>query len=239
MFVQRYFGNQLNNNKFRLNNDDIYHITRVMRMKENDMIEVVYKKEVYSCVLRFNNGDVEIKVKEKLENTNNDNSEIVLIVPLLKEAKMDLVLQKSTELGVSKIIPVKMERSIVKIDEERQLKKIERWTKICKEASEQSMRVTIPVITEVKELKDLVELDGVKLVCSTVEKANTIKLFLQSNKSYDKINVVIGPEGGLSLKEEEYLKSIGFTPVSLGNRIMRVETVPLFILSVLNYEFME
>lgn len=237
--MQRYFSNELNNNKFKLNNDDIYHITRVMRMKENELIEVVYKKEVYLCSIHFNNDDVDINVKEKLDNKNNDNSEIVLIVPLLKEAKMDLILQKSTELGVSKIIPVKMERSIVKIDEEKELKKIERWTKICKEASEQSMRVTIPVITEVKELKDLVDLDGVKLVCSTVEKANTIKLFLQSNKSYDKINVVIGPEGGLSMKEEEYLKSIEFTPVSLGNRIMRVETVPLFILSVLNYEFME
>ena len=152
---------------------------------------------------------------------------------------MDLILQKATELGVNKIIPVVMERSIVHLDNDRQSKKIERWTKICKEASEQSMRVTIPVITEVKRITDLKSLEGVKLVCSTLEKENTIKMFLQSNKSYDKINIVIGPEGGLSLKEEDYLKSIGFTPVSLGKRIMRVETVPLFILSVLNYEIME
>lgn len=237
--MQRYFSNELKNNNFKLKNDDIYHITRVMRMKENDLIEVVYEREVYLCNLEFNNGELYVNLKEKIESQNIDNHETVLILPLLKENKMDLILQKATELGVNKIVPVKMERSIVHIDKERELKKIERWTKICKEASEQSMRVTIPIITEVKELKDLECIDGVKLVCSTVEKTNTIKMFLQSNKSYDKINIVVGPEGGISLKEEEYLKSIGFTPVSLGSRIMRVETVPLFILSVLNYEIME
>jgi len=237
--MQRYFSRELNNNRFKLNNDDLYHITRVMRMKENDLIEVVYEKEVYLCNLEFHGNEVYVNVKEKIESVSEDNHEIVLIIPLLKEAKMDLILQKSTELGVSKIIPVIMERSIVKIDSDRELKKIERWTKICKEASEQSMRVTIPVITEVKKLSDLNDLDGVKLVCSTTEKTNTIKMFLQSNQSYDKINIVIGPEGGLSLKEEEYLNSIGFESVSLGKRIMRVETVPMFVLSVLNYEIME
>ena len=237
--MQRYFSHELKDNIFKLNNDDLYHITRVMRMKENDLIEVVYEKEVYLCSLEFRGNDVNIKVKEKIEELSEDNHEIVLIIPLLKEAKMDLILQKATELGVSKIIPVIMERSIVKIDSDRELKKIERWTKICKEASEQSMRVTIPVITEVKKLSDLKEIEGVKLVCSTKEKQNTIKMFLQTNQSYDKINIVIGPEGGITLKEEEYLNSIGFESVSLGKRIMRVETVPMFILSVLNYEIME
>lgn len=237
--MQRYFSNDLHDNKFKLNSDDVYHITKVMRMSTTDLVEVVYKKEVYLCGLEFNSKEVYAVIKEKEENVLEDHLETVLIIPLLKEAKMDIILQKATELGVTKIIPVVMERSIVKIDKDRENKKIERWTKICKEASEQSMRVTIPIITEVKELKDLQELDGVKLVCSTVEKTNTIKMFLQTNKSYDKINIVIGPEGGLSPREEEYLKSIEFIPVSLGNRIMRVETVPMFILSVLNYEFME
>jgi len=237
--MQRYFSNELKNNKFTLREDDLYHMIRVMRMKDKDFIEVVYEKEVYLCSLEFCGNDILVNVKEKIHSSSEGNHEIVLIIPLLKEAKMDLILQKATELGVSKIIPVIMERSIVKIDSERELKKLERWTKICKEASEQSMRVTIPVITEVKKFSDLKDLDGVKLVCSTTEKENTIKLFLQSNKSYDKINIVIGPEGGLSLNEEKYLNSIGFESVSLGKRIMRVETVPMFILSVLNYEIME
>ena len=89
------------------------------------------------------------------------------------------------------------------------------------------------------ELEDLENMDGVKLVCSTIERKNTIKMFLQSHKTYDKIIIAIGPEGGLSLKEEQYLNSIGFSSVTLGNQIMRVETVPMFMLSVINYENME
>ena len=104
--MQRYFSHELKDNIFKLNNDDLYHITRVMRMKENDLIEVVYEKEVYLCSLEFRGNDVNIKVKEKIEELSEDNHEIVLIIPLLKEAKMDLILQKATELGVSKIIPV-------------------------------------------------------------------------------------------------------------------------------------
>ena len=80
-------------------------------------------------------------------------------------------------------------------------------------------------------------IDGTKIVCSTKEKENTIKKFL-TNNPIKKINIVIGPEGGISPKEEEYLNSIGFTSISLGENIMRVETVPMFILSLLNYENM-
>lgn len=237
--MQRYFSNKLIDNKFELKTDDIYHITRVMRMKTGDKIEVVYKEEVYSCCIDFVNKELVVNMIKKEPQVEKNICEKVLILPLLKEAKMDLILQKSAELGVDKIIPVVMERSIIKLDRDKELKKIERWTKICKEASEQSMRVNIPVITEVKKLSDLSQETGLKLVCSTKEKNNTIKMFLQSKGSYDKINIVIGPEGGLSIKEEEYLNSIGYHSITLGNQIMRVETVPMFILSVINYENME
>lgn len=237
--MQRYFSNKLKNNKFELRSDDIYHITRVMRMKTGDNIEVVCDEKVYLCCIGFVNSNLEVNVIDCLETRDCNIIEKVLIIPLLKEQKMDLILQKATELGVNKIIPVLMERSIIKLDDGKENKKIERWEKIVKEASEQSMRVNIPIITNVKKLNDLEFEPGLKIVCSTKEKENTIKLFLQSHKSYDKINIVVGPEGGISPKEEEYLNSIGFESVSLGNNIMRVETVPLYILSVLNYENME
>lgn len=236
--MQRYFSNKLNVNKFELNKDDIYHITRVMRMKTGDSIEVVYNSEVYICDLEIINNEVSATIKSKEENKEIDNIEKVLIIPLLKENKMDLILQKATELGVSKIIPVIMERSIIKLEKDRESKKLERWNKICKEASEQSKRVNIPIITEVKTLKDLENESGLKIVCSTKEKDNTIKKYLNDNEDYNKINIVIGPEGGIASKEEEYLNSIGFKSISLGNNIMRVETVPIYILSVINYENM-
>lgn len=236
--MQRYFSNSKENNKLFLINDDIYHITRVMRMKDNDKIEVIYDSELYICNINIEKLPW-VEIIEKIESVYEEEKEIVLAIPLLKEQKMDLILQKATELGVSKIIPIIMERSIVKIDDSKENKKVERWLKICKEASEQSKRNSIPEITKIMTLRELVKEGGLKLVCSTEEKENNLKKFLTVNKNYDKIIIVVGPEGGISPKEEEYLVSEGFTRVSLGKRIMRVETVPMFILSALNYEFME
>ena len=237
--MQRYFSDKLKDNKFELREDDMYHITRVMRMTSGDKIEVVCNENVYLCCLESVNNKLEVKVISVSEKEEKEIREKVVIIPLLKEAKMDLILQKATELGVDKIIPVVMERSIIKLERDKEVKKLERWSKICKEASEQSMRLNIPVINNVKTLKELENLDGLKIVCSTKEKKNSIKLFLQSHKTYDRINIVIGPEGGLSPKEEDYLNSIGFESVTLGEQIMRVETVPMYILSVINYENME
>lgn len=237
--MQRYFSNDLKDNKFKLREDDIYHITKVMRMKKGDNVEVICDEKLYLCSIDFVNGNLEVNVLNCYEKEDGKEIETVLIIPLLKEQKMDLILQKATELGVSKIIPVEMEHSIIKINKDKESKKIERWERIVKEASEQSKRFNVPTITEIKKLSDLKDETGVKIVCSTQEKENTIKLFLQSLESYDKINIVIGPEGGISKKEEEYLNSIGFKSVSLGKNIMRVETVPLYILSILGYENME
>ena len=235
--MQRYFSSSKENNKLFLINDDIYHITRVMRIEDDDKIEVIYNGDLYICnVITKDLPWVSIVSKEE---GIAENKEIILAVPLLKEQKMDLVLQKATELGVTKIIPVIMERSIVKLDSSKELKKIDRWSKICKEASEQSKRNSIPTITNIMTLKELVKEDGIKIVCSTVEKENNLKKFLTEHKNYDKIIIVVGPEGGISPNEEEYLVNEGFTRVYLGKRIMRVETVPIFILSALNYEFME
>lgn len=236
--MQRYFSKIKIDNELELSNDDIYHITRVMRMRDKDKVEVVYNSTVFICEVNVNQLPL-VSIKEEVTNHNINNCKVTLIIPLLKEPKMDLILQKATELGVYEIIPVIMKRSIIKLEKGNEDKKIERWTKICKEASEQSKRNDIPLITNVKELSQLKNIDGLKLVCSTAEKKQTIKKFLTANQNYDRICIVVGPEGGISEDEEELLVNQGFTRVSLGDRIMRVETVPIFILSALNYEFME
>lgn len=237
--MQRYFSKELNDNIFILNPDDYYHIATVMRMNSQDKVEIVYEKEVYLCSLDIRDKDVVVKKEKKIEVVNDLNKEIILVIPLLKESKMDYILQKATELGVSKIVPVEMERSIIKLDKSKESKRVDRWTRICKEASEQCMRVTIPIITEVKNWIDVFSIDGAKMLCSTVEKKNTIKMFLQSHKNCDRMIIVVGPEGGISLKEEQNLNSNGFESVTFGNRILRAETAPLFALSSINYEYME
>lgn len=236
--MQRYFAKSKEDKNFILEDSDIHHIKNVMRMQEGSKIEVVYENELFICCIDNVKNDIKVSTIEKLENENDNFIKVNLIVPLLKEQKMDFILQKATELGVDTITPVLLNRSIIKVKDGID-KKIVRWNKIVKEASEQSKRVTVPKIENVKKIEELKNLEGLNLVCSTQEKTKNIKNIVKNNKNYDKMNVVIGPEGGLEEVEEDTLVSYGFNRVSLGNRIMRVETVPLFIMSVINYEYME
>ena len=151
---------------------------------------------------------------------------------------MDLVLQKSTELGVDRIIPIITERCVVKVDSKED-KKIIRWSRIVKEASEQCKRVSIPIIENIRKISDLDFSDGVKFVCSTRENSKNIKNVMHNVLECAKMYIVVGPEGGLSISEEEKLNQIGYVSISLGSRIMRVETVPIYLLSILNYEMLE
>lgn len=237
--MQRYFAKEKAQNAFILGADDIHHIKTVMRMKDGANIYVVYDNVTYICEISFNASDLVISIIDRLEATKVTTPEICLYIPLLKEQKMDLVLQKATELGVTEIIPIITERSIVKIDASKEEKKLNRWRRICKEASEQSHRNTIPKLDKIVTLHQINTPEGLNLLCSTREKEKSVKTLLQNTIEYDKINVVVGPEGGLANKEEDYLIELGFIPVTLGPRILRVETVPLFLLSIINYEYME
>ena len=231
--MQRYFSNIKENNSFILNEDDLYHIKKVMRMTDGELLEVVFESNLYICKLK----DRVAVIDKMVENENNKKIKYVLVLPILQEQKMSFVLQKATELGVDEIIPIYTERSKVKV-EEKEDKKLLRWTRICKEASEQAKRLDIPKINNIINIKDI-DIDGLKIVCSTKEKSNNLKKVLKNNLNCDKIVISIGPEGGLTDKEEQLFVDQGFIPVSLGDNIMRVETVPIYMLSVLNYEIME
>lgn len=233
--MQRYFALDKKDNSFVLSSDDFYHIKKVMRMNVDDEIIVVYQNIPYLCKI---DEDYEVSIKEKLPLQVEKMPYVRLMIPLLKEQKIDLILQKATELGVSEIVLYIAKRSMVKVNEKEDKKKI-RWQKIMKEASEQSHRNTIPNLLGIYSLSKLEEFDGLKILCSTREKEKNVKKILNLNSTCDTINIVVGPEGGLEEIEEDNLIKMGYIPVSCGNRIMRVETVPLFILSILNYENME
>lgn len=237
--MQRYFAKGKDEDSFLLNDDDLYHIKTVMRMNEHDKIQVVYQDTVYLCCLENVKNHLKIYPEKELKTAAESLPKVTLLIPLLKEQKMDFILQKATELGVDQIILIETERSIIKQKAEKNEKKLERWRRICKEASEQSYRINIPTILPVHRPNELSNLEGLKLICSTTEKQKNIRFLLNNHKSCDRINVVIGPEGGFSEKEEQLWNQMGFESVSLGNRIMRVETVPLYILSILNFYYME
>lgn len=236
--MQRYFAKERIGNELRLGKDDLFHIQTVMRMKEQEQIEVVYEQELFLCCLENVKNNIHVRIVEKQPVEIIPEREVVLIIPVLKEQKMDLILQKSTELGVSKIIVTPMKHCMVKVDNKIE-NKLERWNRICKEASEQSKRLQIPIVTYQQTLSETQTLQGLNLLCSTKETKKSLKTALKSTIKYDKILVVMGPEGGFAEEEEAMLQRLGFESITLGSRILRVETVPMFLLSVLNYESME
>ena len=232
--MQRYFAKDKKNNNIYLESTDLHHIKNVMRMNIGDSIECVYEGITYLC--RIDGYDNNISIISKLDENNELDTEITIAIALVKEQKFDLILQKLTELGVSRIIPVSMERSIVKLDKERFNKKKVRWETICKEASEQSKRTSIPIIENIKRFKDLTKEDAdLKLVCSVKEKENLVNKYLQNNSKCATMLYVIGPEGGITDKEEDFLNNNGYTSISLGPRVMRVETAAIYIASIANY----
>lgn len=232
--MQRYFAKEYND-KIILRDSDIHHIKNVMRMNIDDRIEVVFDKKLYICNIDSMEPLI-LSIIDIINEENKINLDVTVALGLVKEQKMDLILQKLTELGVNEIIPVNMERSIVKLDDNKISKKMIRLNTICKEASEQSKRTSIPIIHDVINLKDLSKIDGdVRLVASTKEKDKLLNCYLQNIDNCAKIVVVIGPEGGISDREEDYLFDNGYSPVSFGNLIFRVETACIYVASILNY----
>ena len=232
--MQRYFAKEYKD-KIILNDSDIHHIRNVMRMNIGDIIEVVNDSKLYLCKIESLNP-FSLIIQDTILESNNLNFDITVAVALVKEQKMDLILQKLTELGINRIIPVDMERSIVRLDKERFIKKKTRWENICKEASEQSKRTTVPVIEDIMTVKELAREEAdMKIIASTKEKNKMLNYYLQSIKNCAKIIVVVGPEGGISDKEEAFLNTNGFDSVSFGKLIFRVETASIYIASILNY----
>ena len=230
--MQRYF---IKNKDMLLEESDIRHIKKVMRMNVGENIEVVYNNILHICQI-ISLDPFDIKVIDKVSDNNDKRIDLTVAIALVKEQKMDLILQKLTELGVTRIIPVSMERSIVRLDKERFNKKKVRWESICKEASEQSKRINIPIIEDIMSIKDLIKEDAdLKLVASTKEKEKLLNNYLQNVRECAKIIVVIGPEGGISDKEEDTLVESGYNRVSFGNLVFRVETAAIYVASIINY----
>ncbi len=225
----------VNNKDLKIDDDDKRHIINVMRMNIGDCFNIVYDKTLYTCkITNITKKDVEYIVINHEKLIDNRKYKVILATSLIKEQKMDYLLQKATELGVDEIIPIISERTVVKVNSKK-----DRWIKILKESSEQSHRSCMPIMHEIIKLKDIVNYSAdLKMICNTMEMSKNIKKVLQDNKKSDTILIAIGPEGGFSDNEVEFLTKNGFVSVTLGDNILRAETVPLYLLSIINYEYM-
>ena len=231
--MQRYFAKEKVSDNFILYDSDLHHIKNVMRFKPSDKIEVIYENITYICEIK-EIDPLSLVIIDTITEDKEMKTNLTIAISLVNEQKMDLILQKLTELGVNTIIPIKTERSIVKLDDKKVSKKIERWQMICKEASEQSKRTSIPRVENVISLKELIAYpNDLKLLCSLNENTKPLDYYLE--KDIKEILFAIGPEGGFTIKEEELLLSNNFKPVSLGKRVMRVETAAMYVTSIINY----
>ena len=233
--MQRYFA--LINKDFSvcLSKDDEHHVLHVMRMKKNDEIEVVDEGKVFLC--RIDDiSPLKISVVHEISSDVEIKEDITLLFALTKGDKVDLVLQKATELGVKKVALITSERTVVSYDNKDVDKKLLRFKKIMKEASEQSHRVIIPELLGIFNLKNLPKevYSDLNYVAYEKDASMTSEMFkgLQKGKS---ISILIGPEGGFSEQEVNNLTNLGFVRTSLGKRILRAETAALYALSVLGY----
>ncbi len=235
--MQRYFVeiDSLNNVLFK--EEDIFHISKVMRMKVNDEIEIVNNSKLYLAKIISFIPKLEVKILQEIERKTELDTYIRLMYCIPKGEKLDLVIQKAVELGVSEIVLINSSRCIAKIDKKNETKKLERFSKIIKEASEQSKRLSLMKIKNVIDYKDINKYEAdLSLIAYEKEdsKVDNLKNLLES-KSNKTINVLIGAEGGFSEEEVEYAIKNGYKSISLGRRILRSETACFYLLSILSF----
>lgn len=239
--MQRYFikTEQINNNIITITGNDVHHIKTVMRMNIDDKIIVCDEFDTYLCKIVFINDNIEAEIIKKITEDVELDINVTIAHGLVRREKMEEVVRRLVELGCKSYIPVDMRRSVVKHKEIN----IERINKIIKEASEQSQRTKLMNLSYVISFKDLLNqiahFDLVLFAHTIYKENNFLYELLASNENIQKYNnilVIVGPEGGFAEEEvEKLLKQNKVKPIGLGKRILRTETAPLYIMSVLGF----
>ena len=196
----------------------------------------------YLCEInKIEKEEIECNILENLRSNVETDIKVTIFQGLPKADKMEYIIQKSVELGAYDITPVEMKRCIVKLNEKDKEKKIQRWQKIAEVAAKQCKRDIIPKInniTNVKLICNIIQNYDIILVAYEKEKERTLKSELKKIKEYNQknIGIIIGPEGGLDEDDVKLLEESGAKVITLGNRILRTETVALNVLSNIMYE---
>jgi len=223
-----------------ISGSDAHYVKNVLRMKVADSLKLLDGNgTIYIAkIAEIKKDEVVCKIVSSCQDQSEPKIKVTIAQGLPKAKKMDLIIQKCTELGVCEIIPMLTERAIGKSA------KSERWQKIAKEAAEQSGRAIIPKITQLTKFPEVTKLAqdyDLALIPWELETSRSLKSALSSlsisPSHHLSILILIGPEGGFSQKEAEAAKQAGCLSVSLGSRILRTETASLAILSMINYEY--
>lgn len=220
---------------------DVNHMKNVLRMKPGEQVEISDGDGLrYICVIEnFADECVHLRIEDVEADAVELPSKIYLFQGLPKSDKMELIVQKAVELGAFEVIPVVTKRAVVKLDEKKAAKKVQRWNAISEGAAKQSGRSIVPKVHDVLSYAEALEYArqmDVRLI--PYEKASGMEVTRQTVETIrpgQSVAVFIGPEGGFEEAEVEQAEEAGALPVSLGKRILRTETAGLAVLSVLMY----
>ena len=232
--------NNIINNKVLISRDEARHIIKVLRYKIDDLITLFDSEgRTYECVIKaFENERITAEIIEKIENKNSETTKIVLAQAVLKSKKMDSVIQKSTELGISRIIPFFSSRTIPKWNSDKCFDKAEHWRNIVKASVKQSGIRKMPCVDNIISYDEIISsnLNMNKILLYEKERNVSFKKIINTITFPSDILIMVGPEGGFTIEEVSRAKQSGFLTTSIGKLILRAETVPIAILSILQYE---
>ena len=232
--------NNIFNNKVLICRDESRHIMKVLRYKIDDLITLFDSEGMtYECVIKaFENERITAEIIEKIENENSETTKIVLAQAVLKSKKMDSVIQKSTELGISRIIPFFSSRTIPKWNSDKCFDKAEHWRNIVKASVKQSGIRKMPCVDNIISYDEIISsnLNMNKILLYEKERNVSFKKIINTITFPSDILIMVGPEGGFTIEEVSRAKQSGFLTTSIGKLILRAETVPIAILSILQYE---
>ncbi|QWV97665.1 16S rRNA (uracil(1498)-N(3))-methyltransferase [Geomonas nitrogeniifigens] len=216
------------------------HMARVLRLKQGAEVELIDADGRRHCGVVGEVGAKSLTVRiaaTKAAPEPEGGLKITLYQGLPKGDKLDLILQKCTELGISEVVTFDAARSIVKLRGEKSAGKLARFEKIVQEAARQSGRGFAPRVAIGGTLREVLQeaRHTVRLLLYEGEEKTTLRECLDQHQAPESVSVVVGPEGGLSAEEVEEALACGFTPVTLGRRILRTETAGLALVSILQF----
>lgn len=222
---------------------DVNHIKNVLRMKPGEELSVSDGRDgrEYRCQIEgFSEGQVRCRLRFVKEAGVELPVRICLFQGLPKGDKMEFIIQKAVELGVSQVVPVASRRAVVKLDEKKEKAKLARWQSIAEAAAKQCRRAVIPAVGPVMSMKEAVDY-GADMDCGIIpyelaEGMDVTRQSIESVKSGQSVALFIGPEGGFEETEIAMAQAAGIVPVTLGKRILRTETAGLVVLSWLMYQ---
>lgn len=232
---------QVKEEQIWIEGSDVNHIKNVLRMKIGEELHISDgNNKKYLCEISSMSAEAVCAViKEELISDTELPSKIYLFQGLPKSDKMELIVQKAVELGVYEIIPVATKRAVVKLDDKKAVKKVERWNSISEGGAKQSGRNVVPEVKQVMSYKEAMQyakaLDIVLIPYELAEGMDETRQIIEAIRPGQSVGIFIGPEGGFETAEVEYALEQGAKAITLGKRILRTETAGLTTLSILMY----